>query len=302
MDLVIVSAGSDPSVSINNPLGDFDSGTSDVEADYEPIITAPGNDADDPLDTVIAGCVFPVDEFQQVSDGLNRHQSWTVYPGRLGKCLQAAIDITSTGDIAAEKRCAPEPTASGRGRAGTTPVRVPPLASDVARLASLPRVFSSPARSLPSIPHAIPAVPRSSAQLYRDLIPNTLEKCITYDDLNDWPDRIQRDILHASARLAELVARKLAPAALARTDDEDAEEDILCLLQALAWTATRTPRSITSTSWTPPEIRPRQGGRRRRSSGPARKSYSAPSFASSTRRRRRCGADGRTTTATATMG
>ena len=66
MDVESVSAGSDPSM--ETPLGDFDSGTSDVDADYEPIITAPGNDADDPLDTVIAGCVFPVDEFQQVSD------------------------------------------------------------------------------------------------------------------------------------------------------------------------------------------------------------------------------------------
>lgn len=164
MDVESVSAGSDPSM--ETPLGDFDSGTSDVEADYEPIITAPGNDADDPLDTVIAGCVFPVDEFQQVSDGLNRHQSWTVYPGQLAKCLQAAIDITSTGDIAAEKRCAPEPTASGRGRGAPEPTPSASLRSARTSRVSPPSLAFSrrPARSPPpSIPHAIPAVPRSSA-------------------------------------------------------------------------------------------------------------------------------------------
>ena len=154
MDVESVSAGSDPSM--ETPLGDFDSGTSDVEADYEPIITAPGNDADDPLDTVIAGCVFPVDEFQQVSDGLNRHQN---RDGILGSspCLQAAIDITSTGDIAAEKRCAPEPTASGRGRAPRThPGRVGASRLPPSRFLSPP-----PSATSPSIPHAVPAVPRA---------------------------------------------------------------------------------------------------------------------------------------------
>ena len=175
------------------------------------------------------------------------------------------------------------------GRPRTHPVRVPPLRPDVARLASLPRVFSSP-RPLTSPLHP-PRHPRSSKelrQLYRDLIPNTLEKCITYDDLNDWPDRIQRDILHASARLAELVARKLAPAALARTDDEDAEEDILCLLQALAWTLDADAAFHRKHELdTPPRFVLDRAGVAAGSNDVACKTYSAPSFASSTRRRRR---------------
>ena len=189
------------------------------------------------------------------------------------------------------------------GRPRTHPVRVPPLRPDVARLASLPRVFSSP-RPLTSPLHP-PRHPRSSKelrQLYRDLIPNTLEKCITYDDLNDWPDRIQRDILHASARLAELVARKLAPAALARTDDEDAEEDILCLLQALAWTLDADAAFHRKHELDTPEIRPRQGG----ASPPDRTTSRARRIRRRRSRRRLADdddrADGRTTTATATMG
>ena len=163
---------------METPLGDFDSGTSDVDADYEPIITAPGNDADDPLDTVIAGCVFPVDEFQQVSDGLNRHPSWTVYPGQLAKCLQAAIDITSTGDVAAEKRYAPEPTGPAREPARPAPSaslrsaetsrasRHPPSRFLVAPPAHLPP--PSPAPS-PQFQGASPAVPRPHPQHVREV-------------------------------------------------------------------------------------------------------------------------------------
>ena len=191
------------------------------------------------------------------------------------------------------------PNPPRRGADGRPPN--PPDASRVSR--TLPRVFCRPVRShLPLHPPRRPRSSKELRQLYRDLIPNTLEKCITYDDLNDWPDRIQRDILHASARLAELVARKLARATLARTDDEDAEEDILCLLQALAWTLRRGRR-------VPSQARAGHTFRDSPSTGRA-----SPSDRTTTRlrriRRRRSRrrladdddrADGRTTTATATM-
>ena len=246
---------------METPLGDFDSGTSDVEADYEPIITAPGNDADDPLDTVIAGCVFPVDEFQQVSDGLNRHQNWTVYPAaRQG--LQAAIAITSNGDIAAEKRCAPEPTASGRGRAPRTHPRPrpPPAWTSASRLP--PSRFRRPARHLPPSPRH----PRSSKelrQLYRDLIPNTLEKCITHD-LNDWPDRIRRHPPRVGA--VSRTRRAQARPGVARPNGRRRRRGRHPLSPPGSRVDLRRGRRVPSQARAghPPEIRPRQGGRRRR--------------------------------------
>ena len=105
-----VSNESNPSMGPVDELGEFASGSSDAEAgaeEYAPVASGAGDDASDALDATIGGVEFPVDAFARVAEGLNRHASWTVYPASLAECLTAAIEITSTGDIAAERRCAP---------------------------------------------------------------------------------------------------------------------------------------------------------------------------------------------------
>ena len=115
-----VSNESNPSMGPVDELGEFASGSSDAEAgaeEYAPVASGAGDDASDALDATIGGVEFPVDAFARVAEGLNRHASWTVYPASLAECLTAAIEITSTGDIAAEHRCAP---------AAASPPRPPP--------------------------------------------------------------------------------------------------------------------------------------------------------------------------------
>jgi len=122
-----VSNESNPSMGPVDELGEFASGSSDAEAgaeEYAPVASGAGDDASDALDATIGGVEFPVDAFARVAEGLNRHASWTVYPASLAECLTAAIEITSTGDIAAERRCAP---------AAASPPRPPPPPATRAR-------------------------------------------------------------------------------------------------------------------------------------------------------------------------
>ena len=274
-----VSNESNPSMGPVDELGEFASGSSDAEAgaeEYAPVASGAGDDASDALDATIGGVEFPVDAFARVAEGLNRHASWTVYPASLAECLTAAIEITSTGDIAAERRCAPAaaspprpspPPATrardrrARSRArerGGAPRRIFFLFPGRSfRIAAVSRTTRTPPPSLtarrpPRIHRALVrfrASPYSSKelrQLYRELVPNTFEKCITYEDLTGWAAHIHDDILRAASKLAELVALKLSPGALsayAAADDDpealkrnvdDAEEDVISLVRALA--------------------------------------------------------------------
>ena len=104
-----MDAASDGSVPpLESPVGNFNSDGSDADAKYAPDFTtdaraSPRDDTSD-LDVIIAGCVFPVDDYLQVAEGLCRHPSWMVYPKQLASCLMAACEIVHAGDEEAERK------------------------------------------------------------------------------------------------------------------------------------------------------------------------------------------------------
>ena len=75
-------------------------------------------------------------------------------------------------------------------------------------------------------------------KLYRDLVPNSFERCLTFDDLRRWQPDIHGNILDASCRLAQLVAVKLNQGTYFTTHGpswEENEVDMCHLLNALSW-------------------------------------------------------------------
>ena len=103
-----MDAASDASVPLDSPVGNFNSEGSDEDAKYAPgVATAarasPRDDTSD-MDVMIAGCVFPVEDYLQVAEGLCRHPSWMVYPKQLASCLIAACEIVHAGDEEAERK------------------------------------------------------------------------------------------------------------------------------------------------------------------------------------------------------
>ena len=103
-------------------------------------------------------------------------------------------------------------------------------------------------RSDPSLISPSPVSPSLRSEpirkLYRDLVPNSFERCLTYDDLRRWPQDIHANILTASMRLAHLVAVKLHQSHYfsgpgAHEQWEENEVDMCHLLDALAWALDR---------------------------------------------------------------
>ena len=104
-----MDAASDGSVPpLDSPVGNFISDRSDADAKYgaenaTDARASPRDDTSD-LDVAIAGCVFPLEDYLQVAEGLCRHPSWMVYPKQLASCLIAACEIVHTGDVEAERK------------------------------------------------------------------------------------------------------------------------------------------------------------------------------------------------------
>ena len=104
-----MDAASDGSVPpLDSPVGNFISDRSDADAKYGAEVAtdaraSPRDDTSD-LDVTIAGCVFPLEDYLQVAEGLCRHPSWMVYPKQLASCLIAACEIVHTGDVEAERK------------------------------------------------------------------------------------------------------------------------------------------------------------------------------------------------------
>jgi len=104
-----MDAASDGSVPpLDSPVGNFISDRSDADAKYGAEVAtdaraSPLDDTSD-LDVTIAGCVFPLEDYLQVAEGLCRHPSWMVYPKQLASCLIAACEIVHTGDVEAERK------------------------------------------------------------------------------------------------------------------------------------------------------------------------------------------------------
>ena len=104
-----MDAASDGSVPpLDSPVGNFISDRSDADAKYGAEVAtdaraSPRDDTSD-LDVTIAGCVFPLEDYLQVAEGLCRHPSWMVYPKQLASCLIAACEIVHAGDEEAERK------------------------------------------------------------------------------------------------------------------------------------------------------------------------------------------------------
>ena len=93
---------------LDSPVGNFISDRSDADAKYGAEVAtdaraSPRDDTSD-LDVTIAGCVFPLEDYLRVAEGLCRHPSWMVYPKQLASCLIAACEIVHTGDVEAERK------------------------------------------------------------------------------------------------------------------------------------------------------------------------------------------------------
>ena len=104
-----MDAASDASdARLDSPVGNFNSDGSDEDVKCGPEVAtdarvSPRDDTSD-IDVIIAGCVFPMEDYLQVAEGLCRHPSWMVYPKQLASCLIAACEIVHAGDEEAERK------------------------------------------------------------------------------------------------------------------------------------------------------------------------------------------------------
>jgi hypothetical protein len=78
-------------------------------------------------------------------------------------------------------------------------------------------------------------------RLTREAVPSTFEKCLNDHALNGWKDNIQSDILEATQALIDLLTTRLrlhlaqlSAGAMSLADDQEAEDDLLPLLSAVA--------------------------------------------------------------------